>query len=183
MDRRLLGAGLVDAAADDLDRLVDRRLAPRRQGDVAVAQRRLAVGTDRRHEIGIEIAEQFLDLVHPSLPLDLIEIAQREDNLVTLDVEPGVADPVVAQRGAGTVDDVVEALLQRGAEIDLEQKVRAAAQIEAEADLPLGQEAGQRVDRRCGKEVRRGKDHAKRADDQDEGDLPGLKMQHGRAEA
>ena len=29
LDRRLLGAGLVDAAADDLDRLLDRLAAPR----------------------------------------------------------------------------------------------------------------------------------------------------------
>src|SRR6185437_13383431 len=108
------------AAANDLDRLIDRRLAPRRQGDVAIAQRHLPVIADRRHQIWIEIAEQLLDLGEAALVLELVEVAQGEYDLVALDIEPSIADPRIAQRCAGAVDDAVEAFLQRRAEIDLE---------------------------------------------------------------
>ena len=48
LDRRLLGPGLVDAAADDLDRLIDRLAAPRLGGDRAEPHRPRAVGARSR---------------------------------------------------------------------------------------------------------------------------------------
>ena len=86
LNSRLFCPRLVDAPTDDLDRLVDRGLAPRRHGDVAVAQRHLAVAADRRDEIGVEVAEQLLDFALPPVALELVEIAQGEDNLVALDI-------------------------------------------------------------------------------------------------
>src|SRR5260370_584639 len=82
--------------------------------------------------------------------------------------------PRRAQSVGRAVDDVVETLLERGTEIDLEQQMRAAAQVEAEIDLLLRHEARQLGERVGGEHVRQREDHAERADHHDDDDLPGL---------
>ena len=56
LDRRLLGAGLVDAAADNLDRLLDRLPPAGLGGDRVEAHRAGAVGPDLHNQFRIELA-------------------------------------------------------------------------------------------------------------------------------
>ena len=57
-DGRLLGAGLVDTAADDFDRLIDDRQLARLQRLRRVCDRQHAVGRLRRLKIGIHLMQQ-----------------------------------------------------------------------------------------------------------------------------
>src|SRR5262249_40540170 len=100
------------------------------------------------------------------------------DDLVALDREAGIADPRIAQLGARGVDDIVEALAQHLIHVDLEQQVRAAAEVEAQADL-LVREPGRHTLESSGiEQVRRREDHPEGTDDQDRQDLPGLEVEH-----
>src|SRR5215467_2880314 len=56
LDRRLFGAGLVDAAADDLDRLIDRCLPSPFGGDGAEPHRPRPVRGDVDRQVGIDLA-------------------------------------------------------------------------------------------------------------------------------
>src|SRR6185437_12550405 len=72
LDRWLLRAGLVDAPADDLDRLIDDLLVNARQRHFAELERDRAVGAGGDGEIGIDLADEAADLLHP------FGLAQRE---------------------------------------------------------------------------------------------------------
>src|SRR6266403_2005603 len=91
LDRRLLRAGLVDAAADDLDRLLD-RLAP-----AGFARHRTEphgprpAAADLDGELGVDLAEDLPRIVDP------VAVADRENDRIAFDIEAGVADLGVAQ--------------------------------------------------------------------------------------
>src|SRR5207248_160617 len=129
LDGRLFRPGLVDAAADDLDRLLDRLAAASLGRDRTKAHRPGAVAVDLDGHLGIELGERL-----PRV-LEAVLVADREDDRVTFDVEPGIADLGVAQGIAHAVDNSVEMVALRRRDIDFQQEIGAAAQVEAERHL------------------------------------------------
>jgi hypothetical protein len=129
LNRRLLGPGLVDAAADDLDRLIDRLPASRLGRNCAEAHRSRPVAGEVDGEVGIDLTQRLARIV------DAVGLADRKGDRIAFDVEPGIADIGVSQRIADVVDNRVEALALRGGNIYLEQQIGAAAQVEPERDL------------------------------------------------
>src|SRR3984893_1457583 len=83
LDRRLLGTGLVDAAANDLDRLVDRLPAPRLGRNSAEPHRPRAVGGDVDGEVRIDLAQRLARI------LDAAGLANRESDPIAFSVERG----------------------------------------------------------------------------------------------
>ncbi len=132
-DGGLAGAELVDAAADDADRLLDRLALPRRERLRRVADRHQPVRLRRGDEVGIDRLERRLGLV------EIAGIAQRQHDMVVLDREVGIAGPVLDELRAQRVEVAGQTLLGDGRHVDLKQQVAAALQVEAEADLALGQ--------------------------------------------
>ncbi len=133
LDRRLLGPGLVDAPADDLDRLIDCLPAPRLGCNRAEAHRSRAVGGDLDGEVRIDLAQGL------ARGFDLVGLADREDDRIAFDAEPGIPDIGVTQRVAHIVDDRVEPLALRCGDIDLEEQIGTAAQIQPERYLLVRQ--------------------------------------------
>src|SRR5205807_5854167 len=114
LDRRLLGPGLVDAPADDLDRLIDRLPAPGLGRNRAEAHRPRPVGGNVDGEVRIDLVQGL------ARAFDLAGVADREDDRIAFDIEPRVTDIGVAKRVAHIVGDRVEALALRRGDIDLE---------------------------------------------------------------
>jgi hypothetical protein len=133
LDRRLLGPGLVDAPADDLDRLIDRLPAPRLGRNRAEAHRPRPVRGNVDRQVRIDLAQGL------ACAFDLVRFADREGDRIAFDAEAGISDIGVAQRVAHVVDDRVEALALGRGDIDLEQQVGTAAQIEPERYLLVRQ--------------------------------------------
>src|SRR5260370_15980008 len=98
LDRRLLGAGLVDATADDLDRLLDRLAAPAFGRDGAELHRAGSVAADLDGQVGVDLGEGLFRF------LDTVGLADREDDRVAFDIETGIADMGVAQGIVYAVD-------------------------------------------------------------------------------
>src|SRR5204863_6366696 len=65
LNRRLLGAGLVDPAADDLDRLLDGLAAARLGRGRAELHRAGAVGGDFDGEVRVDLGELALRVLDP----------------------------------------------------------------------------------------------------------------------
>jgi len=129
LDRRLFGSGLVDAPADDLDRLIDRLPAPRLGRNRAEAHASGSVGGDVDGQVRIDLAQGL------ARSFDLAGFADREGDRIAFDAEPGISDIGVAQRVAHIVDNRVEAFALGRGDIDLEQQVGTAAQVEPERHL------------------------------------------------
>ena len=134
LDRRLAHAGLVDAAAHDLDRLLER-------GDPGVGRRLLrqrqprgAVPVDLDRGLRVERFE------HAPRPLDVGRVADFESDLAARGAQPAIADPRPAQALAGRVHDALQPLGDHHVQFDLQQQVGAALQVEAEAHLLAGRE-------------------------------------------
>ena len=172
LDRRLLDPGLVDAAADDLDRLVDRLAPPGFGRHGAEADRPGSVGRDRHGQVRIDLGQRLSRIV------DALGLADLEHDRVVFDREPGIADVGVEQRVAHIVDQRVEPLALGRGDIDLEQQVRAAAQVETQRHLLVREERGQAVECGLAQEVRRRQQHAERADRADQHDFPIGEIQH-----
>src|SRR5437763_16557003 len=85
LDRRLLGAGLVDTAADDLDRLLDRLAPPALGRDGAELHRAGAIAGDLDGEVRVDLGEGLFRLLDP------VGLTDREGDRVAFDIEPGIA--------------------------------------------------------------------------------------------
>src|SRR6266550_1039143 len=153
LDRRLLGAGLVDAATDDLDRLLDRLATAALGRGGAELHRAGAVSADFDGEVGVDLGKRFFRV------LDTVGLADREGDRVTFDIEAGITDMCIAQGAADTVDNRAEAIALSCCDIDFEQQVGAAAQIEAERDLPVRDEARQPGELGRREQVRQAEQH------------------------
>ncbi len=148
LNLRLLGAGLVDAAADDLDRLVH-RLAPLRLGrNRAEGDCSGPVAGDRHGQVGVDLAQRV------ARRLDRCRIAQLEGDRRAFDLKAGIADVRVAQRVSDVVDDRVEPVALGGGDIHLQQQIRAATQIEAERHLLVRHRFGELCQKRRVEQVR-----------------------------
>ena len=143
LDQRLDGAEFVDAALDDLDRLLDRladaigdRRLRDRQPDQAAAgvgdfEAALAAGAEQ----AAERLRQVAQLGQRGRQIGILGDANLD--VVAADSEAGIGDLGVAQHAADVVADLVELVLLDVVGIDLEQEVRAALQIEAEHEMAL----------------------------------------------
>src|SRR6185312_2239492 len=182
LDQRLNGAEFVDAALDDLDRLVDRLPHPigdrrRRNGkpdqsaaSIADLKAALAAGTEQ----AAEWLRQFAQLRQGILQIAILDVNL---DAVRSRRESGIADPGFAQGAANVVANLVELVLLDRVGIDLEQDVRAALQVEAEHEATL-RPVRPGLDRGFGEEIRNGaKAHRQRRQD-DRQRLPPREIQH-----
>ena len=148
LDRRLARAGLVDAAADDLEALlhgapVDRGLLGRGQGH----DQRVALGT--HVELAARAAGQRKDRLRGRLHrrerrVHPVGVADADVQLVRRAVQPPDGPDLVAKVAELVAQHRPEPLHPLGVDVgglDLDQNVRAAAQVEAEVDQPGGQPA------------------------------------------
>jgi hypothetical protein len=184
LDRRLGGAGLVDAAAHHLDRLLHRVGGAQIGGRFAQSDADVgAVGLDG--DVGLAQAEgaglhrhrQRVDLGQRGRDLRCITDRQPH-HVVVADGKTGVADEVLAQRRSDIVDDRRQALAHDGARIDLKQQMRAAAQVQSEVDFPAGEPARHSLQGALRQEVRQQVKEARKDDGQYDADLPARKEQH-----
>ncbi len=142
LDGGLPGADLVDPPAHDLERLAnggilkiaDRLLARADVDPAAVAGDDLDLLGQR---IGIERLQEL------DRPRAVRRIGERQGRGVAAQAEAAVADPRWPQDAADIVDQRVDPLLDDRMQIDLEQQMRAALEIEPEVDLLVGQPVGQ----------------------------------------
>jgi hypothetical protein len=174
LDRRLGDADLVDALSDDLEALLHRGVDP-------VAHRLLGQrdpdlpGRYRRHrQVGAAAAER-----HPAdrhrKPLQRADgvrllrgVLQHEDNGVVPALHGCRVDAGLVQRAADLAEEALHPPLHQRAGVDLKHEVRAAAQVEAERDLLLGEPAGKLGERGLREKVRQCRDEAEE-DDRDIG--------------
>jgi hypothetical protein len=182
LDQRLDGAELVDAALDDLDRLVDRlayaiddrRLAERQAVEVAVIGDVDIALAGRAHDAAERLRQGG------ELFARLARIAAFTDahlDAVAAHDEAGIADARVAQHAADVVAQSFEHVLADGLGIDLEEDVRSALQVETENDVAL-RPFRPGVHHRRGQEIRNRAqaDDERRKDDRRR--LPPRKIQH-----
>ena len=139
LDDRLGNAQFVDAVSERRDVLLDGRLlgfrlrlGGERRDDAELA--RPVYGLQRK--IGRDALDLALRLVAS------VGVAELDDDGLCLAHDAGIGKFLLTQRVANIRDLAVEPLGERGLEIDLQQEVDAAAQIEAEIHR-------QRID--CGK--------------------------------
>ena len=180
LDGRLDEAQFVDALLDDPDRLVDgltdafdHRGIARRQADESAAgvdhfESALAIALDRfTPPSGCDSSRQ---LRQPAL--EIATLAQPHLDAVAAHHRRGrPADAGIAQRAAHLVAQIVEALLAHVVQVDLEQDVRAALQIEAEHEAPL-RPGRPGLGHRLGEEIRNRKAAHHRCREQNGDDLP-----------
>ncbi len=86
---------------------------------------------------GIDLGQRLARVVDPPGFADL------EHDRVVFDRQAGIADIGVEQRVADIVDDRVEPFALGRRDIDLEQQVGAAAQVEPERHLLMRHDVGQ----------------------------------------
>ena len=129
MRRRMISIDCVDGLA-----------AARLGRGRAEAHRAGAVRGDLDGEVGVELAREPAARPRSGPGSRIVN-----DDRVALDCEPGIADLRVAQRVAHALLDRVEALALGRGDIDLEQQIRAAAQVETERHLLVRQPARQRA--------------------------------------
>ncbi len=175
-DHRLVDAGLVDTAADDLDRLLHgtRRAVGNpafRQGHLyarpVIAEAEVALGlTDAGAQ---QIAERR------ARGFGLGRVVQREGHRAVADGQIGVADIGGPQPGPRRIQGTLKPLADDGVHIDFKQQIGAALKIETQVDSMLRHPGGQgaRTD-----EVRQREQHAKRADRCDHPDLGFREVKH-----
>ena len=155
LDGRLARADLVDAPAHDLDRLlhrpaaqIDHRLLAEGDRDPAVAA---VLDLDlARHRVGVQVVQQL------DGPSGERGIGQRQYHGIALDAEPAIADPLRPQRGARVVEQAVQALGDHRIEIDLEQQMGAALEVEPEIDLLVRQPVRHALHLGAREEIREG---------------------------
>ena len=171
-DGRFDGAGLVDAAAQDLDRLVDHFLALAHHVDVGIADTN-GVARARDRQAGIEGAQPFDGL------RALCLVTQHEhDRAAGLDVDRLEGDLLLAHLAAHRVGQVGQPLVHHAAQVRLEQEVRTAAQVEAEIDAALLVPARQGADDGVGQHVRQRQEPGEQRDSDDGDGLPARKIEH-----
>ena len=167
-DLRVGDAGLVDAAAHDLDRLLHGGGRPLGQGDRGEGERDRAVRG--RGEIEVGPARRALGARssgRSAASASPVRAGSRSRSTTRFwsgwAVEGLVEDVARPQRLAHGVDQPLETFLDDRLHVHLEQQIAAAPQVEAEMDAAPGQPGG-----RSGDEVRDAEQHAEDADAQDE---------------
>ena len=133
LDGGLPHAGLVDAAPDDLDRLIDRREPAGLDRLLGEQDLKAPTGVAVDLGLGVEIVDRL------GRRVDLSGIDELEDDTVARRLQPGVLDTRAPQRHARIVDQRRDPLAQDIADLHLEQKVGTALKIEAEVNLARGQ--------------------------------------------
>ena len=117
--------------------MLDRLASPALGRDAAELHCAGAIAGDLDRQVGVDLGEGLFRF------LDAVGLADREGDRVAFDIEPGIADMGVAQGIADAVDDRAEAIALRRRDIDFEQQVGTAAQIETERDLLVRDDARQ----------------------------------------
>ena len=182
LDGRLDQAKLVDAALDDLDRLIDGladafddRRVRRGQRDQAASlgdvDAALARGTEYTGQRLRQLAQLADGVIHVTVARDAYLHA------VAADGTPGEGDTRLAQNAQHIVGDSLEPLLAHGIGVDLEQQARAALQIEAKHDVPL-RPGRPRAHRALGEKVRQGKQAHDERREQNPRRFPPREKQH-----
>ncbi len=175
---------LVDAALDDLDRLLDGlahaiehcglRDAQADHAAAGVGHLKIALAAGP-HQTAQRLG-QLTQLGERRLPIGFLGDANL-GHVVAYGDAPGEADLGVAQGPANVVANLVEPLLLHIGGIDLEQQIGAALEIEAEHE-PALRPGGPGLDLRFGKEVRdRAEAHDQRRQDNPQR-LPPREIQH-----
>ena len=175
LDGRLLDPGLVDAAANDLDRLIDGQLAFLLGRGGAERHRARPGRGDRHGQVRIDLGQRLAGIVDPA------GFADREHDRIAFYREAGIADIRVEQRVADIVDDRIQALALRRRDIDLEQQIGPAAQVEPERHLLVRHHVRHPRQQGRAEQVRRREQHAERADRADQQDFPICEIQHAAA--
>jgi hypothetical protein len=183
-DRGFGGAELVDAAAHDLDRLVDRgahalveaRLGQRQAQEAGLGLGDLGFADGRAEREG---GAQRLFHLAQALARDrhLALLANAQHHRVALDGEAGVADArLLVHQAAHVVALVLQPLAAHELAIDREQDVRAALEIEAER--VARNLDGERVGPGPGHEIQDGEYDPEAAQHHDESRVPLREPQH-----
>ena len=96
-----------------------------------------------------------------------------------VDAEAGIADLVAPERRADLIDNVFELLVDHRIDVDLEQQVRTAPEIEAEIDR-LARNEGRQAGKHLGRqEVRNREQQPDQAHADHQNDLPDREIHHG----
>ena len=118
----------------------------------------------------------------PPGAVDIPRLPQGKHHGVAAHAEPAIADALVAQAAAHIVLNRLQALLQHGGRLHLDQQVRTALQVKPEIDGLVRYPARKiRAEAVRPPEVRRCVDQAQQTDRQDDDDLPPGEVEHGRA--
>lgn len=148
LDGRLARANLIDAPADDLERLVDGLADPLLPGSVGHLHRDPAVVGD----VDIDLPLRQVRIENRQGRQHAIAVGrltQVEHDVVALDAEIAVADriAVATQRRPHLVDHALHAITDHSGTVHLQQQMRSALQVKAEIDLLPGQKARPGIDR------------------------------------
>jgi hypothetical protein len=174
LDRRLAGACLVDAAADDLDRLLDGVLRDLFQRGVGIGGDDLAIGRDREiHVLGDGLQDR-------ACLLDIVLVPEGQLYRMAVDAKAGIADIGLAQLGAEAVDDARQPLAHHRFHVGLQQQMRAALEVEPEADPQMRQKARDSIVDAGRQKVGQGEDASQHQHGQDQNHLPSRKIHHER---
>ncbi len=183
LDRRLDQAELVDAALDDLNRLIDRladALGDSRVGGGERDDAGVLGDVDAALSGGAEDAGQWLRQLTQLFDRGGDVAVARDANIdaVAMDGAPGEGDARLAQRAQHVVGDSLQPLLAHRVGVDLEQEARAALQVQTEHDVAL-RPCRPGPHRRVGEEARhRTQAHEERRE-HDGRRLPAREKQHG----
>jgi hypothetical protein len=175
LDQGLGGAKLVDALADDFDRLADDRGQPlghpgfgEGDGDLAVRARLEGQLGDATHrdEAGTDRILQRLERRERLLLLR--GIGQLDGDRAGLGGDDVADAVIICEDGAGIAPQFAQALGDDAFPVHLQEEVRAALQVEAKHHLLLGSEARPSRNDVLGEEVRHHEDDAEERHDGDE---------------
>ncbi len=112
--------------------------------------------------------------------LDLVFVAERQLDRIAVDAEAGIADIDLAQLAADAVDDAGQPLAHHRIDIGGEQQMRAALEIEAEADPLMGKKTGDLVVDARGQQVGQSEDASQHQHRQYQRHLPSREIHHGK---
>ena len=105
-------------------------------------------------------------------------VGDAHRDFVTPHAKAGIADAFAAQRTTHFGNQRLKLVFDRGRNIDFEQQIRAASQVEAQIDLLRGQPAGHARQALLRDEIRDRKENAEQTDDADQHDFPAFELKH-----
>ena len=182
LDRGLDQAELIDAALDDLDRLIDglanaldKRRVRRRERDEPAALGYVDAALPRGAEYAGQGLRQFAQLANR-----VVDVALASDaclHAVAADGAPGERNAILAQDAEHVVGDALESFLAHSGSVDLEQQARATLEIKAKHDVTL-RPRRPFPHRRLGEEIRHGEQTHDERHEQNTRRLPPREKQH-----